>query len=283
MNADVLLADVVIDRDLSEIEARLLVDSIRVDITDVGERIATAYLGRAWIGLGYADWDALCDAEFVGARLRVPREVRVELVQSLSAAGLSTRSAAKALGVGQRTIVRDLASGESDDSPSERTPVVGKDGKRYAPTQPPRPSAPSSAASTSAGEGSSSPPSAPTTAARDSGSRPPVDGGEPGHLPITRHPDYRDEPAVNPLAAARADVAKQPAMLAGKAVDKLHSARLLLSEAGSAADIVADLVHDGLVDGDQGHDWLPELDALLPLLTDLAGALRRRNLRSVKP
>lgn len=103
----------------------------------------------------------------------------------------------------------------------------------------------------------------------------------PGAVPIDEHSDYRHEPLVNPVAAARAEVAKQPAMLAGKAFDRLHTARLLLTEAGSAADIVADLVHDGLVDGDQGDDWLPELDQLLPLLTDLAAALRRRNLRSV--
>lgn len=125
-----------IDRDLLADEARALVDSIRIDITDVGERIATAYLGRAWIALGYADWDALCDAEFEGARLRVPREVRVELVQSLSAAGLSTRSAAKALGVSKDTVARDL-SGVSSETP-DRAPVVGQDGKRYASTQPPR-------------------------------------------------------------------------------------------------------------------------------------------------
>jgi hypothetical protein len=143
VSADVLLSDVVIDRDLLEVEARALVDSIRADITDVGERIATAYLGRAWIALGYADWDSLCDAEFEGARLRVPREVRAELVQSLSAAGLSTRAAAKALGVGKSTINRDMAgvpsgTGAPSGAP-ERGPVIGQDGKQYAPTQPARP------------------------------------------------------------------------------------------------------------------------------------------------
>lgn len=128
-----------IDRDLLADEARALVDSIRVDITDVGERISTAYLGRAWIALGYPDWDALCDAEFEGARLRVPREVRAGLVQSLSEAGLSTRSAAKVLGVSKGTIQNDLAAGAQNCPPAERAPVVGQDGKRYAPTQPARP------------------------------------------------------------------------------------------------------------------------------------------------
>lgn len=128
-----------LDRDLLPSEARELVDSIRIDITDVGERIATAYLGRAWIGLGYQSWDELCDAEFEGARLRVPREVRAGLVQSLAEAGLSTRSAAKALGVSNATVARDLAG--VADVTADRT-VVGQDGKRYAPTQPPRPQTP---------------------------------------------------------------------------------------------------------------------------------------------
>lgn len=89
-------------------------------------------------------------------------------------------------------------------------------------------------------------------------------------------------PPSHPVADARASVARQPAMLAGKAVERLHTARLLLTEAGTSAQIVADLANDGLTDGDQGHDWLPELDALLPILTELAAALRRRNLRSVR-
>lgn len=64
MTADLLLSTVVQQRDLNEVEARALVDGIRVDVTDLGERIGTAYLGRAWVALGYPSWDALCEAEF---------------------------------------------------------------------------------------------------------------------------------------------------------------------------------------------------------------------------
>jgi hypothetical protein len=277
VSADVLLADAVIDRDLLEIEARALVDSIRADITDVGERIATAYLGRAWIALGYADWDSLCDAEFEGARLRVPREVRAELVQSLSAAGLSTRAAAKALGVGKSTINRDMAgvpsgTGAPPGAP-ERGPVIGQDGKQYAPTQPPRPQ--------------SSPLPEPVAPV---GAQPSLTGGgehEPGAA-ASEAPASSESlgdagaPPVNPLAAARAEVAKQPAMLAGKGIERLRTARLTFEAAGSPAEVIADLVNDGL-DVDRGHDWLAELDITLPLLNDFAAALRRRNLRSVRP
>lgn len=133
MSLDVLLADVARQRDLNEVEARALVDGMRRDVADLGERIATAYLGRAWIALGHASWDALCEAEFDGARLRIPREQRVEQVQSLRSAGLSTRAIGSALGVDDKTVRNDLAGAEKS------APVVGQDGKSYAPSQPTRP------------------------------------------------------------------------------------------------------------------------------------------------
>ena len=276
---DVLLSDVVQRRALNSEEARGLVDSIRADVADLSERITTAYLGRAWLALGYPNWDTLCEAEFDGARLRVPREQRAEQVQSLAAAGLSVRAIASVTGVSVGTVHGDLA-GVQDRTPA--APRVGQDGKTYAPTQPPR---------------TTPPPATPTRPALAHGEAPAMTGGGV-HVTTTKTVEefvadrvtgevlsVEDWQAreVNPLAAARAEVAKQPAMLAGRAFDRLHSARLLLTEAGTAAAIVADLAHDGLADGDQGDDWLPELDALLPLLTDLASALRRRNLRSVRP
>jgi hypothetical protein len=280
VSADVLLADVAAQRDLSEAEARSLVDSIRVDVADLGDRIATAYVGRAWIALGYPSWDALCEAEFDGARLRIPREQRSGQVQSLAAAGLSTRAIASALGVSKDTAARDLAG------VSSATPRIGQDGKQYAPTQPPRlqPSPPPVAP----GGGEPARVTETTRIAQSTKVEQDVDLRtgeitEPG-AGTPEAPAERPSAGapLDPVAAARHAVAKQPAMLAAKAVERLHTARLLLAEAGDAAEIVADLAHDGLADGDQGHDWLPELDAALPLLNDLAAALRRRNLRSVR-
>jgi hypothetical protein len=284
VSADTLLADVAAQRDLNEAEARCLVDSIRVDVADIGERVATAYLGRAWMALGYPSWDALCEAEFDGARLRIPREQRAEQVQSLRAAGLSTRAIGTALGVSEGTVRTDLA-GAQNYAPA---PVVGQDGKQYAPTQPPRPQPSPSSVAPGGGESAHVTETMRTTQGtkveRDVDLRTgEVLAPEPG-VAAPEAPAGRPSAGapLNPVAAARNAVAKQPAMLAAKAVERLHTARLLLAEAGDAAEIVADLAHDGLADGDQGHDWLPELDAALPLLNDLAAALRRRNLRSVR-
>ncbi len=136
MTAALLLADVAAQRDLNEVEARTLIDGIRADVSDLDQRIATAYVGRAWIALGYGGWDAMCVAEFDGARLRIPREQRVEQVQSLRAAGLSARAIDAAIGVDESTVRADLRGA---GNPAPAAPVVGQDGKHYQPTQPPPP------------------------------------------------------------------------------------------------------------------------------------------------
>jgi len=159
----VLLADVVAERDLTEVEARALIDGMRADVADLGDRIEIAYIGRAWAALGYPSWDLLCEREFPSLRLRIPREQRAEQVQSLRSAGLSTRAIGSALGVGKSTVDRDLAG--VPDGPPDAAPVTGQDGKTYQPlTHTPSPPAPAPAESTSnsqptsGGDGTASPP-----------------------------------------------------------------------------------------------------------------------------
>lgn len=120
--------------DLSAEDAREKVETVKALVSDAWSEVADLYRGRAWLALGYASWDALCDAEFEGARIRLPREERREVVGSLREAGLSTRAIGAALGVDQKTVVNDLA-GEENSSPA---PVTGTDGKQYAPTRPVR-------------------------------------------------------------------------------------------------------------------------------------------------
>jgi hypothetical protein len=87
-------------------------------------------------------------------------------------------------------------------------------------------------------------------------------------------------PEPNPIVAARAAVARQPVIVTGKAIERLRLARQTFLAAGSANDVVADLANTP-ADLDNSGFWLDEIDAAIGVLTDLAGALRRRYLRSV--
>ncbi|MFD6357256.1 hypothetical protein [Nocardia tengchongensis] len=115
---------------LSSEEARALTDAIRTQVAQVWELIKQAYAARVWELLGYGSWDAYCATEFDGAQLRIPREERSEVVASLRDIGMSTRAIAAATGLSQRTVARELAAGEPNDSPD---PVIGLDGKAYQP------------------------------------------------------------------------------------------------------------------------------------------------------
>ncbi|MFZ2529774.1 MAG: helix-turn-helix domain-containing protein [Rhodococcus sp. (in: high G+C Gram-positive bacteria)] len=109
-------------------EARALTDQIKVAVEATWELVKRAYVERAWAVLGYDGWDDYCTREFGTSRLRLPREERAEVVASLRESGLSTRAIAAATGLSQKTVSREVAAGESNDSP-----VIGTDGKTYTP------------------------------------------------------------------------------------------------------------------------------------------------------
>jgi hypothetical protein len=146
---------------LSESAARELVDTIKKTVRIVESQIVRAYHGRAWEALGYGTWDEMCETEFDGARIRLPREQRQTTIGSLADAGLSTRAIASVTGLGRSTVARDLAGdpngtpdpagviteshearpGQRHDGtrPSEAPPitkVTGLDGKTYPATKP---------------------------------------------------------------------------------------------------------------------------------------------------
>ena len=89
--------------------ARALTDSIKSTAQRLWNKVSTAYTGRAWQVLGYANWDAYCEAEFGYLRLRMPREERREVVCSLREAGLTIRAIASATGIDKNTVQTDLA------------------------------------------------------------------------------------------------------------------------------------------------------------------------------
>lgn len=126
-------------RDLTVEEAREFVEQVRASVQDIKEWIVRAVKGRAWLALGYASWDEMCEAEFDGAVIRLPREDRREVVSSLREAGLSTRAIGSALGVDHKTVVNDIQS-TGEFSPVGPGKVTSLDGRQRPATQPVRPS-----------------------------------------------------------------------------------------------------------------------------------------------
>lgn len=129
-------------------EARDLTDRIKVAVDGTWLLIQQAYKSRAWSALGYKSWDDYCTREFGTSRLRLPREERQEVVQSLREIGMSVRAIAAATGQGIGTVHRELSAvpsgtperrqdlpDELDDdyepAPAPAGPITGTDGKTY--------------------------------------------------------------------------------------------------------------------------------------------------------
>jgi hypothetical protein len=93
---------------MSNADARALTDEIKAAVENLWHLVVRAYTERAWEVLGYDTWDLYCIGEFSGCRLRLPREERVEAVQSLRHAGLSIRAIASATGIDKNTVQSDL-------------------------------------------------------------------------------------------------------------------------------------------------------------------------------
>lgn len=116
-------------------EARERVDRVRSAVTQARSDLVELWRRRAWVALGYASWDDLCDAEF-GVRLALPREERREAVAELRAEGMSTPAIASALRISNATAWRDASSSNEEDRPAK---VTGLDGRERPAVQPARP------------------------------------------------------------------------------------------------------------------------------------------------
>lgn len=119
-------------------EARARTERIRAGLDSLHMTrvdIADAYRAQDWTTLGYDSWEAYVSAEFVGARLRVPREERRELVSSLRSAGMSARAIASATGVGVGTVSRDLSTVPNGTVEEPPATVTGVNGKTYSASQ----------------------------------------------------------------------------------------------------------------------------------------------------
>jgi hypothetical protein len=128
-------ADVTDSGPATAAEAQELTDQIRTSLDDTWKLIERAYQIRAWQALEHPSWDAYCQREFGTKHLRVPREQRREVVESMRGIGMSTRVIAAATGMSKDTVRRALPGGanETPDAKSNVVPirVTGEDGKSY--------------------------------------------------------------------------------------------------------------------------------------------------------
>lgn len=120
-------------------EAKRRVDRVKSGVERIWDDLVVLYRERAWFVLGYQSWDALCDAEFGGTRIALPRQQRQDVVCDLREAGMSTRAIAAAVGVAQDTVRRDLD--QLNDFVQLPQEVTGLDGRTRT-TTPARPTAP---------------------------------------------------------------------------------------------------------------------------------------------
>jgi hypothetical protein len=121
---------------MSPASAEQVTVQIRTVLDRAWEFIALAYKGRAFIALGYPNWDAYVDARFGDLRIAVPREHRAQVVAELAGVRMSCRAIAKVLGVGVATVHRELTRSSLSDASGTGANdacdvVVGRDGKEY--------------------------------------------------------------------------------------------------------------------------------------------------------
>jgi hypothetical protein len=131
---------IVAHRDLTAKQARSLTEQIKSSMGDLMGQVVKAFLGRAWIALGYESWPDYIKGEFNHAPLVLPREERKAVAALLRGQGMSTRAIGAATGTSDFTARNDLAGAMNLASDREPVQVTGLDGKNYSVTCP-RPAA----------------------------------------------------------------------------------------------------------------------------------------------
>ena len=125
-------------RELTLDEARRLTERIRLVAHTVAENMEKLQLlvteaknGNVHVQLGYASWTAYLADVLGEAPMRLAREPRQEMSRMLTDEGMSTRAAAKVLGVSKSLVATDIqvsSSGQVDDEPDEVEvdPITGE-------------------------------------------------------------------------------------------------------------------------------------------------------------
>lgn len=247
--------------DLTVHDARVLTARIRESVAGVWDLIVEAYTSRAWTSLGYDSWDDYTRTEFDGVRIALPREDRREVIGSLRDAGLSTRAIASAIGVNDKTVRNDLAGAEYS------APVIGADGKQYAP----KPAHVTTTTRTTESTKVEHDVDLDTGEITSPGSRAPLQDSAPGVEQLSAEPG-----ALDPIAAAKAEAAKSPHVLAHKAIDRYRDANQTVNAAGGI-----DVILTETRDYTAAQNWAKDLEDAIDIAETWLSAIRRQHLRSV--
>jgi hypothetical protein len=103
-------------RHLNKAQALAITRKIKADIELLNALIIEAWEGEAHLALGYPDWVSYAKAEF--PKFKLSPETRKAAVIQMRKAGMSTRAAAAAIGVDQKTVVNDTASSQKSEENS---------------------------------------------------------------------------------------------------------------------------------------------------------------------
>jgi hypothetical protein len=248
--------------DLTVHDARVLTAQIRESVAGVWDLIVEAYTSRAWTSLGYDSWDDYTRTEFDGVRIALPREDRREVVGSLRDAGLSTRAIAAATGVSVGTVAGDLSNrSEMNSSPPV---IIGTDGKS-------RPAHVTTTTRTTEATKVEHDVDLETGEITSSGSRAPLQDSAPGVEQPSAEPG-----ALDPIAAAKAEAAKSPHVLAHKAIERYRDANKTVDAAGGIDALLAETR-----DYEAAQNWAKDLEDAIDIAETWLSAIRRQHLRSV--
>lgn len=118
----------------------------KASLEEAAEQIVWQIEHRAWEVLGYADWNAMREAEYGGAAFMVPRAERPELMARMRRSGLTQQEIADTAGVGQSQVQRDLKTHMGNEPPAAPITITNARGQQrpasYSPRPQPAPSAP---------------------------------------------------------------------------------------------------------------------------------------------
>lgn len=128
---------------MTEKDAERLTERIRLTAHNYAEArqklqelVAEAKAGNAHIALGYASWTAYLSEVLGEEPLLLARGERQEMVQMLSAEGMSMRAIAPIVGTSHITVRNDLTAVKNLTAEPLRADILGMDGKHHPRTKP---------------------------------------------------------------------------------------------------------------------------------------------------